>query len=123
MKQLAKFKEDRELQIHLHKIIKIQSLIRGALVRLRKIPNKRYTKNAAQTVAENFIQKYIDHTFIPDLLLEIVTQNKITEDFGLYSLHTQALMQVRHKMMAQVVKVEIESVGKELIARFIDLYF
>ncbi len=120
MKQLEKFKEERELQVNLHRIIKIQALIRGAIVRFHRIPHLKYSRMAAKQVVDKLIDNYIGETYIPDILLEIVTMNKVSEDFGLYSPATQLLLEVRQSIIAEAVRDEVESVAREYINRFID---
>ena len=119
-KQMAKFREERELQMHLHKIIRIQALIRGAIVRLHRIPHVKYTRGAVRQVAEQFVENYINESYIPDILLEIVTMNKITEDLGLYSPATQVMLDVRQKLIAETVRHEVEQLARDYINRFID---
>lgn len=119
-KQFAKFKEEREMQLHLYKILKIQALVRGFIARKRIVPSKKIKKVAVREIADSFIQNYIEEVYIPDLLLEIITMNKATENFGLYSTRAQALMEIRHKIITEVVREEVKLVAREYINRFID---
>ena len=106
--------------MHLLKVIKIQSLIRGAIARRHKIPHVKYTKQVAREVVEQLVENYVNETYIPDILLEILTMNKVTDDFGLYSPASQVLMQIRHNIITDVVRTEVESLAREFINRFID---
>jgi hypothetical protein len=51
-KRLEKFKEERELQINLHKIIRIQAWIRGYLARTKKIPGLKTTEIAIREIRD-----------------------------------------------------------------------
>ena len=119
-KQLAKFKEERELQAQLHNIIKMQSLFRGAIVRKHKIPHIKNTANATKAVANSMIERYIEDVFIPDLLLELLTFSRVTGNFSLYSPQTQALMEIRQKMISHVVRNEVEAISRHIITTYID---
>jgi hypothetical protein len=57
---------------------------------------------------------------VPDLLLEIVTANKITDDFGLYTPKMRMIMELRQKIINSVVKKECEMVAREHISRYVD---
>lgn len=119
-KQLEKFKEERELQMKLHKIIRIQALFRGAIARKHQIRHIKQSSHAARLVVDSLIEKYIDSSFIPDILLEIVTLNKITENFDLYSPQTQVLMEVRSNLITKVIKSQTEGIAKAVLSLFVD---
>ena len=106
--------------MQLHKIIKIQALVRGAIVRRHKIRHMKQSYNAAHMVADSLIEKYIDCTFIPDILLEIVTLNRITDNFDLYSPQTQVLMEIRNGIIVRVIKDQTENIAREVLALFVD---
>lgn len=119
-KQMEKLKEERELQMQLHKIVRIQALIRGAIVRRHKIKHIKQSYRAVRLAADSLISRYIDGIFIPDILLEIVTLNRMTETFDLYSPQTQVLMEIRNSLVTSVVKSQTEGVAKQTLALFVD---
>jgi len=119
-KQLEQFKKERELQMQLHKIIKIQSLFRGAIIRKHKIRHIKESYKAVNLVVDSLITNYINTNFIPDILLELVTLNRITETFDLYSPQTQVLIQIRNNLITNVVKSQTRDICKQILALFVD---
>jgi hypothetical protein len=72
-------------KLQLRKIIKIQALIRGALVRRIKWPEIVKWHMGAIKCTEKIIDNFIEDQFIPDLVLEILTKNRVYENIDLYS--------------------------------------
>lgn len=50
------------------------------------------------------IDHYIEDVFIPDLVLEILTKNRIYENVDLYSDENKILFQVRQDIIEKVVR-------------------
>ncbi len=81
--------------LQLKKIIKIQSLIRGALVRRKRWPEILKWHMGAIKCTDKLIDSYIEDTFLPDLILEIITKNRVYENIDLYSTENRVLYSLR----------------------------
>ena len=79
----------------LKKIVKIQSLIRGGLVRRKRWPEIVKFHMGTIHCADKMIDSYIEDVFIPDLVLEILTKNRVYENLDLYSTKERAIYSVR----------------------------
>ena len=53
---------------------------------------------------DSLIDHYIEDVFIPDLVLEILTKNRIYENVDLYSDENKILFQIRQDIMEKVVR-------------------
>lgn len=91
-------------KLQLRKVIKIQALMRGAYVRKKKWPQIVLWHSGAVRITDSIIDHYIEDVFIPDLLLEILTKNRIYENVDLYSDENKILFQVRQDIMEKVVR-------------------
>ena len=49
------------------------------------------------------IDHYIEDVFIPDLILEILTKNRVYENVDLYSDENKILYQIRGDIMEKIV--------------------
>ena len=54
--------------------------------------------------ADSLIDHYIEDIFIPDLVLELLTKNRIYENVDLYSDENKILYQIRGEIMEKVVR-------------------
>ncbi len=63
-------------------------------------------------ITDSIIDHYIEDVFIPDLLLEILTKNRIYENVDLYSDENKILFQVRQDIMEKVVRQMTKEVVK-----------
>lgn len=50
------------------------------------------------------IDHYIEDVFIPDLVLEILTKNRVYENIDLYSDESKVLFQIRMDIIEKVVR-------------------
>lgn len=53
---------------------------------------------------DSLIDHYIEDIFIPDLVLEILTKNRVYENVDLYSDENKILYQIRQDMLEKVVR-------------------
>ena len=91
-------------RLKLRKIVKIQALIRGAYVRKRIWPQKIFWHLGSVRYADSLIDHYIEDIFIPDLVLEILTKNRVYENVDLYSDENKILYQIRLDIIEKVVR-------------------
>ena len=57
----------------------------------------------------------MEDKMIPDILLEILRHNNITEDVGLYSTENQVLYEIRKNIMDKTLKEMTKDVLRETI--------
>ncbi len=53
---------------------------------------------------DKMIETYIEDSFIPDLVLEILTKNRVYENVDLYSDENKILFQIRASIMERVLR-------------------
>jgi len=53
---------------------------------------------------DKIIETYIEDSFIPDLVLEILTKNRVYENVELYSDENKILFQIRASIMERVLR-------------------
>ena len=63
-------------------------------------------------ITDSIIDHYIEDIFIPDLVLEILTKNRVYENVDLYSDENKILYQVRQDIMEKVVRNMVKDVVK-----------
>ncbi|CDW83626.1 iq calmodulin-binding motif family protein [Stylonychia lemnae] len=98
------FKEHTLPKLQLRKIVKIQALLRGAFVRKRRWPKLVLWHQGSVRYTDSLIDHYIEDIFIPDLVLEILTKNRVYENVDLYSDENKILYQIRADMIEKVVR-------------------
>lgn len=59
--------------------------MRGAYVRKKRWPKLIHWHQGAIRFTDSLIDHYIEDVFIPDLVLEILTKNRVYENIDLYS--------------------------------------
>ena len=89
------FKTHTVPKLQLKKIIKIQALMRGAYVRKKKWPQILLWHQGSVRFTDALIDHYIEDVFVPDIVLEILTKNRIYENVDLYSDENKILFQIR----------------------------
>jgi hypothetical protein len=67
------------------RIARVQALVRGWLARRVKVPARVSTHVAGIYVTEDLVSDFLEAQMIPDLLVELIKHNRITDNFGLYS--------------------------------------
>lgn len=70
-------------------------MFRGALVRKFRWPELVKWHIGAIKTVDSLIDQYIECTFLPDLVLEILTKNRIFENLDLYSQENRVLYAIR----------------------------
>lgn len=55
-------------------------------------------------MTDSIIDHYIEDVFIPDLVLEILTKNRVYENIDLYSDENKVLFQIRMDIIEKVVR-------------------
>ena len=53
---------------------------------------------------DSLIDHYIEDVFIPDMVLEILTKNRVYENIDLYSNENKILYEVRQNIIEKVVR-------------------
>jgi hypothetical protein len=79
----------------LKKIVKIQALIRGGLVRRKRWPEIVKWHMASIKLAEKMVETYLEDVILPDLIMEIITKNRVHENLELYSRENRILFGLR----------------------------
>jgi hypothetical protein len=79
----------------LKKIVKIQALIRGGLVRRKRWPEIVKWHMAAIKQVDKMVETYLEDVILPDLIMEIITKNRVHENLELYSRENRILFGLR----------------------------
>ena len=94
-------------RLQMRKIIKIQALFRGGIVRIRRWPEIIKWHMAAIKAVDRMVDAYIEDQFIPDLVLEILTKNRVHENLDLYSTENKILFSIRQSIFDWVLKEQV----------------
>jgi hypothetical protein len=79
------------------------------LVRLKRWPQLVKWHMGAIKVADKLVDSYIEDTFLPDLILEIITKNRVYENIDLYSAENRVLYALRASIIEDVIRKEVRS--------------
>lgn len=60
-------------------------------------------------MTDKLIDNYIEDTFLPDLILEIITKNRVYENLDLYSVENRILYGIRATMIENVIRNEVRA--------------
>lgn len=82
-------------KLQLKKIVKIQALIRGGIVRRKRWPEIVKWHMGAIKCVDRMVDNYIEDKFLPDLVLEILTKNRVYENLDLYSVENKVVYALR----------------------------
>lgn len=104
------------------KIIRMQALFKGAYVRKKIFPQILQFHVASVRTVDSMIDHYIEDVYIPDLLLEILTKNKVYENFDLYSDENKILYEVRYSIMEKVIRDMIKETVKTSTDNIVNRY-
>ena len=85
--------------------------MRGAYVRKKIWPQKVFWHWGSVRYTDSLIDHYIEDVFIPDMVLEILTKNRVYENIDLYSNENKILYEVRQNIIEKVVR----SMTKEVV--------
>lgn len=58
-------------------------------------------------LTDKLIDNYVEDTFLPDLILEIITKNRVYENLDLYSVENRILYGIRATMIENVIRSEV----------------
>ena len=78
--------------------------MKGYHTRKFKIPRKKVDNKIINNYVDNFIKNSIEDKIIPDLVLEILSYNKVNEDVSLYSTEYKAHLEVLDRIITKVVR-------------------
>lgn len=78
-------------------------------MRLKRWPQIVKWHMGAIQVTDKLIDAYIEDTFLPDLILEIITKNRVYENIDLYSVENRVLYALRASIIEDVVRKEVRS--------------
>ena len=84
-------------------------MFRGALVRRKRWPEIVKWHMGAIKATDKMIDSYIEDTFLPDLILEIITKNRVYENIDLYSVENRVLYALRASIVENVVRNEVRA--------------
>ena len=87
----------------------MQALFRGALVRRKRWPEIVKWHMGAIKLTDKLIENYVEDTFLPDLILEIITKNRVYENLDLYSIENRILCAIRATMLDNVIRNEVRA--------------
>ena len=87
----------------------MQALLRGALVRRKRWPEIVKWHMGAIKLTDKLIDNYVEDTFLPDLILEIITKNRVYENLDLYSVENRILYALRATMIENVIRNEVRA--------------
>lgn len=59
---------------------------------------------------DKIVDNFIEDTFIPDLVLEILTKNRVHENLDLYSTENKLLFALRETIFETVMRNEVKNV-------------
>ena len=62
---------------------------------------------AAIKAVDRMVDAYIEDQFIPDLVLEILTKNRVHENLDLYSTENKILFSIRQSIFDRVLKEQV----------------
>ena len=71
---------------------------------------------------DKLIDNFIEDKFIPDLVLEILTKNRVHENLDLYSTENKLLFALRQTIFDAVIKNEVRHVMRAAQSQIIDEY-
>ena len=60
-------------------------------------------------LTDKLIDSYIEDTFLPDLVLEIITKNRVYENLDLYSVENRVLYALRASRIEDVIRKEVRA--------------
>ena len=60
-------------------------------------------------VTDKLIDNYVEDTFLPDLILEIITKNRVYENLDLYSVENRILYAIRATMIENIIRNEVRA--------------
>lgn len=104
------------------KIILIQALFKGAYVRKRIYPQIKQFHVASVRVVDSMIDHYIEDVYIPDLLLELLSKNRVYENFDLYSDENKILYEIRASILDKVIRDMVKDIVKDNTERIVNRY-
>jgi hypothetical protein len=60
-------------------------------------------------LTDKLIDNYVEDTFLPDLILEIITKNRVYENLDLYSVENRILYAIRATIIENVIRNEVRA--------------
>lgn len=83
--RFEQFKQTTLPNLRVKNVVKVQAMARGWIARNKKFKNKANEHIAAVQVVDTMVDRVIEDSLIPDLLIQILRKNEFFEDVGLYS--------------------------------------
>ena len=71
---------------------------------------------------DKLIDSSIEDTFLPDLILEIITKNRVYENLDLYSVENRLLYALRASILEDVVRKEVRAVMRVAQSSIVNEY-
>jgi hypothetical protein len=73
-------------------------------------------------VTDKLVDSYIEDTFLPDLILEIITKNRVYENLDLYSVENRLLYSLRASLVEEVVRKEVRATMRLAQSQIVNEY-
>jgi hypothetical protein len=83
------------------------------LVRRKRWPEIVKWHMGAIRCTDKLVDNFIEDQFIPDLVLEILTKNRVHENLDLYSTENKLLFALRQTIFDTVLKNEVKNVMRQ----------
>jgi len=100
----------------------MQALFRGALVRKKRWPEIVKWHMGAIKTTDKMIDNYIEDKFLPDLILEIITKNRVYENLDLYSVENRLLYSLRASILENVIRNEVRDTMRKAQSQIVNEY-
>ncbi|KAM3131122.1 hypothetical protein pb186bvf_016820 [Paramecium bursaria] len=100
-------------KLRLKRFIKMQAVMKGYYVRRFLIPRIKQKQRVYQLLAEDFLQKVLYDKFIPNIVQEVISNNKERQDLSLYSDKHQVFLRTIDDILNRVVMRMAKEVVKD----------
>jgi hypothetical protein len=71
---------------------------------------------------DKMIDNYIEDKFLPDLILEIITKNRVYENLDLYSVENRLLYSLRASILENVIRNEVRDTMRKAQSQIVNEY-
>ena len=106
----------------MNSIIKIQSWFRGDIIRRKIRPNFLYSEIIGKKLTDELIEFFIVKKIIPEVILDVISTNKIYNYFGINSQTEQISFQIYHSIISTIVPQLIRPIVSDSLNSLISRY-
>jgi len=100
-------------KLRLKRLVKMQAVMRGYYARRFKIPKKKLLNQAFVLLRDKLLEEILEDKLVPDIVLDVITLNKHTQDYSLYSSETRNIFEIGDEIIHRLVKEIARDVVKE----------